>query len=189
MVASSQTTGEVLFVCSVILSFILLVAVGLWCNRLWKLRGYHVKDFRRLLTEAKMLNAETLRVRREVDADFVDASAKVEHVAILDAAAEWDTDLRIALGTWEDVMFTQPDVQSSDLGSEEKGEKIDHVQRKAHARSVIELMRAKCMDALEKRKHLSPQLQEIHSEVTSRYVATSIQMSRGKGVSGVHLLK
>jgi hypothetical protein len=181
MGAAGQPTSEILFACSGILSFILLVALSLWCNRLWKLRGYHLNDYRRLMIEARWLHTETIRIKREVEDDLVDTSVKLKHSAILNAASEWDTGLRIALGAWEDAM--QPNSGSRGDGNEEKGEKLNDRMARAQGRYIIGLIRTKCLDGVQRRKELSPLLQKIHSEVISRYVPSFQRFGR----VGVHI--
>lgn len=107
------------------------------------------------LPSSRWLSKETIKVRREVDHDeLLDASIKSRYTSILNAAAEWDTGLTIALGAWEDAM--QPGT-GLDAGNE-KAIKEDDDRRMVHARYLIGLMRAKCIEALKKRNVLSPQL-------------------------------
>lgn len=175
MVASSQQTGtQILLACISVIFLIFCLAGILWGRRLYKLRGYHLRDFRRFVTEARRLSTETSRIRREVEgAEFVDASAKLNYIDVLTAAAEWDIGLKIALAAWEDIMQpAQPDVGNEKGGMLE----LDRSSR-THRKYFIGLMRGKCQEGLQQRRKLSSQLEEIHTELTSGYDRYCIDFS------------
>jgi hypothetical protein len=163
-----QYANAVLFSFIGVVAFLICVASGMFGYKLWSTRHFYLKDFERVSTEAKALSLETMRIRRDVNQDEnAVLSITIANLEIIGAADEWDTGIRIALAAWDDIM--QPGEGALDVESG-KGDKLLKQRRKSHGRYVVGLMRTKCMEGLERRKELSPQMQRLHVEVMSREV-------------------
>lgn len=147
-----------------IVAFLSFVTAGICVHRLWTTRGFYAKDFERLSQEAEALSRGTMRVRKNVD--MFRRSMKRADLRILEQAEEWDNGIRIALGAWQDIMEPRKDI---DIEAQ-KGSRKDRQRRKSHGRYVIEVMRGKVMDGLERRKELTYPLHKMLLAIKSRYV-------------------
>jgi hypothetical protein len=149
-----------------VVAFLICVAGGMFGYNLWRARRFYLKDFKRMSTEARALSLETTTIRREVDRDDTEERAmKIANIEMLGAANEWDSGIRIALAAWEDII--QPDEDALDVETG-KVDRLLRKRRKSHGRYVIGLMRTKCMEGIEMRKELSPQMHRLHAEVIAR---------------------
>jgi hypothetical protein len=82
------------------------LACGMWVYRLWSKRGFYFKDFEKLSHGAKTLCSETAQVHRAVTQDdFLEASIRITCMEIVNAADKYDIGIRIALASWEDMMY------------------------------------------------------------------------------------
>jgi len=172
-----QYASSVLFSFIGVCVFLSCVVCGFWAYRAWSTRGFYLKDFARLSKEARELSVETIRFRRDVDQDSTaEWPTKISNIELLGACDEWDASTRISLAAWDDIM--QPDKGfvltggTTDLerGNLEKGKSdvLTKSRRKRHGRYVIALMRKKCLEGVERREVLSPQLHRAHADVLSR---------------------
>ncbi|KAL3419489.1 hypothetical protein PVAG01_09711 [Phlyctema vagabunda] len=151
-----------------VVALISCVAVTIISRRLWKTRGFYTRDFRRLSAEAQKLSLTTMIIRRDVDTSRKLGKVNME---LLNAADDLDTSIRIALCSWQDIMDPncELDIEAG------KGSRKDKHMRKAHARYVIELMRRKSMEGLEKRRELSYPLEKLHASIKDRSPSQSRQ--------------
>jgi hypothetical protein len=161
-----EYANEVFFSFISVVAFLICVAGGMFGYKLWSTRRFYLKDFERMSTEARVLSLETTTIRREVDQDdTAERAVKIANVETLGAANEWDTGIRIALAAWDDIM--QPDEDALDVETG-KVDRLMRKRRKSHGRYVIGLMKTKCMEGIERRKELSPQMHRLHAEVMAR---------------------
>jgi hypothetical protein len=161
-----EYANEVFFSFISAVAFLICVAGGMFGYKLWRTRGFYPKAFKRMSTEARALSLETTTIRREVDQDdTAERAVKIANIEMLGAANEWDTGIRIALAAWDDIM--QPDEDALDVETG-KVDRLLRKRRKSHGRYVIGLMRTKCMEGIERRKELSPQMHRLHAEVMAR---------------------
>jgi hypothetical protein len=149
-----------------VVAFLICVAGGMFGYKLWSTRCFYLKVFKRMSTEARALSLETTTIRREVDQDDpAEQATKIANIEMLGAANEWDTGIRIALSAWDDIMQPDEDALDAETG---KVDRLLRKRRKSHGRYVIGLMRTKCMEGIERRKQLSPQMHRLHAEVIAR---------------------
>lgn len=170
MAVSVQSYVVIIPALFIILVIFVCLARGLWVYRLWTRRGFHIKDFEKLSSEAKNLGAETAKVHRSVVEDeALNDSIRKACLEIVNAASEYDTDIRIALAAWEDTIH--PAGQDSDIenGKEEEAG-ITGASGGQHRRYVIASMRKRAMEGLDRRRRLSLQMQWMLKNVVSRYV-------------------
>ena len=161
-----EYANKVFFSFISVVAFLSCVAGGIFGYKLWSTRRFCLKDFKRMSTEARALGLETTRIRRDVDQDdTAERAVKIANIEMLGAANEWDTGIRIALAAWDDIM--QPDEDALDVETG-KVDRLLRKRRKSHGRYVIGLMRTKCMEGIERRKELSPQMHRLHAEVMAR---------------------
>ena len=150
-----------------ILAFLLCVIAGIIGHRRWITRGYYLKDFEKLSEEARELSNESTKISRDVDQDdTAERSIKIANTEMVKTAVEWDTGIRIALATWNDIM--QPDEGQPSFIESQKEDKLVSQSRKSLDRYIIHLMRNQVLDGIERRKGLSVQLQRMHAKVMSR---------------------
>jgi hypothetical protein len=161
-----EYANEVFFSFISVVAFLICVAGGMFGYKLWSTRRFYLKDFERMSTEARVLSLETTTIRREVDQDdTAERAVKIANVETLGAANEWDTGIRIALAAWGDIMQPDEDALGVETG---KVDRLLRKRRKSHGRYVIGLMKTKCMEGIERRKELSPQMHRLHAEVMAR---------------------
>ena len=118
------------------------------------------------MAEARTLNLETIRIRRELEVDgTMDRSQKHTYMEVIESANQWDIAIKISLGAWEDVMLPSKGTTDS-----EKAVNLDVDTSQSHGRYIIRLMRTKCIEGIKKRRELSAHLGKIRSEINLRYV-------------------
>jgi hypothetical protein len=161
-----EYANEVFFSFISVVAFLICVAGGMFGYKLWSIRRFHLKDFKRMSTEARSLGLETTRIRRDVDQDdTAERAVKIANIEVLGAANEWDTGIHIALAAWDDIMQRDEDALDVETG---KVDRLLRKRRKSHGRYVIGLMRTKCREGIKRRKELSPQMHRLHAEAMAR---------------------
>ncbi|RDW84848.1 hypothetical protein BP6252_02438 [Coleophoma cylindrospora] len=151
-----------------VIAFLSCVAVGVCVRRLWATRGFYAKDFHRISTEASKLSQATNNIRENVE-----AHGKLIHITdldVLEQAEEWDTAIRLALTSWQDIMEPRRGV---DIEAAE-GMRKDKKMRDAHGRYVIDLMRRKAQEALIKRRELTYPLHKMQLAVNEMSKQASV---------------
>lgn len=138
-----------------VIAFLSCIAVGVCVYRLWTTRGFYAKDFHRISTEANKLSHITNNIKENVEAHR--KLVRITNLEILDQAEEWDTAIRLALISWQDIMEPRKGIDIEAEGGNRKDKKM----RKEHGRYVIELMRGKALEALEKRRELTYPLHKM----------------------------
>jgi hypothetical protein len=168
MANSSQGWAAAIPVFLGFLAILVCLARWPWIIRRWNGRGFHIKAFEKLSSEAEDLCAETAKAHKTIVQDEVlDTSIKKACLEIVNAANEYDTGIRIALATWEDMIPTARD-SDAEMGKEEEDE-----TRKKHRRYVIATMRKRIADGMGERRRLSLQMQWMLANVVPRYVLHS----------------
>jgi hypothetical protein len=173
-----KSTNQILFACIGVITFLLCFGLILWAYRHYKLRGFYLNDYRKLILEARSLSAETLRVKREVEHDIsADKVTRSKNREIIKTAEDWDNGIRMALTAWEDVMQTATSSSSSpsskkgpagDTDDEKDCEANIEAKDAGHGRYIIGIMRAKCIEGIERRKEVSLQMATMVADVRAR---------------------
>jgi hypothetical protein len=142
-------------------------AHGMWVYQIWATRGFYLKDFEKLSLDGMALRAETVQVRQALGLDItVESSVKFANMELVSVVEEWDTGISVALAAWEDMMHSperDPDIESG------REEEMHRKLGRKHRRYIIGIMRMRSIEAIEKSRALSPQLQKMYSDVISRY--------------------
>ena len=153
-----------------VLAILIGLARGLWVYCLFTKRRQYLKDFERFSNEAKKLCAETGALHRHVVQEvFLEAEIQSACLQVVKAASTYDTGIRIALSAWEDMI--QPAQSESDTksGKDEEAE-TRWVPEKRYRSDVVAVMRKRCIEGIEKRRLLSPQMKWMLANIVSRYV-------------------
>ena len=149
----------------------LLTCLGrmIWVYHLFVRHRLYLKDFKKLSHEAEEFCAETAAVYRHVEHNVVlEASIKAACLQIMNAASEYDTGIRIALSAWEDEIYP---AQDSDMESgKHEGTEKERMPGKNQRRYVVALMRKRCLEGIENRRMLGPQMQWILTNFICPYV-------------------
>ncbi len=155
-----------------LIALLLITAGLLWSFRWRRNQGFYLKDFERISTDARTLNIETMRVRKDVEWDpTAGPEAKLANFALLNAAGEWDTGLHIALAAWAEAM--KADHGPLDVEAGNGRSRLTFKARKNHREYIISVMRMRCLGGLEQRKDISKGLQRIHQDIIARFAKST----------------
>ncbi|TVY81520.1 hypothetical protein LSUE1_G002850 [Lachnellula suecica] len=133
------------------------------------MRGFHLKDYKRLIAEARQLSQETSNIRNDVESDeTAEWNIKIATMETITTAVEWDTGISIALAAWDDIMQPNEGL-AGDLESQMEDKRV-RKRRKSHGQYIISLMRKQVIEGIDRRKELSIQLQRMHVEVMARHL-------------------
>ncbi|CZR54734.1 uncharacterized protein PAC_04618 [Phialocephala subalpina] len=190
MSSIQEYTTSILFSCVGVLAFATFVVFGIFINRFISTYGFHLNEFKKYDTLARMLSSETTQMRKDVELDHTaDCLTKIRNKELLSQADNLDNGIRIALAAWEDITDPEDDSPTGKFGSwkldiESKGDKMIKGRRRSHGRWVIALMRKKCREGLEKRMAMEKELGSVYNEVMSRKIDLQSNLFNRRIASG-----